>query len=473
MIKSIRAFLESFRVRVTLILVLGMFFMVLTTGLVVRQFALRAQLEQLRGNLKVLANAVALTLDPEMVRAIPLNREGVHTDAYRTVSDRLVTIKQENPLIGFIYIMTRTDQAKFLQFVADADPFIVRKGKLTAYPGDKYDASPFPKMFDAFTNPAVDQEINEDAWGQLLSGYAPIRDREGKTVAILGVDIMASDIYAAQRAINRRIFWVLSAGTLLSLVLGLWFSMNVTRPVKSLGEGIRRVSRGELQYRAKVFGHDEISELTRSFNQMAEDLRLARQKNQDYFYGVMQSLVRIVEARDPYTRGHSERVADYAVQIATKMGLSKPTVEMLRQAAVLHDIGKLGIHEEVLKKSEKLTAEEWELLRSHPVIGEDILKPVLLDSEMLAVIRGHHERYDGTGYPDQLAGGNINLLAQILSVADAYDAMTSTRPYREAFSKEAAIKELRDNRNAQFNPGIADAFISILNEKKSVTGEAV
>ena len=103
-----------------LVLVLGMFFMVLTTGLVVRQFALKAQLEQLRGNLKVLANAVALSLDPEMVRAIPLNREGVKTEAYRTVSEKLVSIKQENPMIGFVYILARTDQEKTLQFVADA-----------------------------------------------------------------------------------------------------------------------------------------------------------------------------------------------------------------------------------------------------------------------------------------------------------------------------------------------------------------
>ncbi len=449
-----------------LVLVLGMFFMVLTTGLVVRQFALKAQLEQLRGNLKVLANAVALSLDPEMVRAIPLNREGVKTEAYRTVSEKLVSIKQENPMIGFVYILARTDQEKTLQFVADADPFLVRKKDVTAYPGDKYDATPFPQMLAAFKEPAVDLEISEDAWGKMISGYAPIPDREGKTIAILGVDIMASDIYKAQQAINGWIFLVLQAGTLLSVGLGLWFSFGLTRPVKALGEGIRRVSHGDLQYRIKTSGKDEISELCQAFNHMAEDLRLSRQKNLDYFYGVMQSLVRIVEARDPYTRGHSERVAEYAVQIATRMGLSKPSVEMLRQAAVLHDIGKLGIHEEVLKKSEKLTAEEWELLRNHPVIGEDILRPVFFDPEMLAVVRGHHERYDGKGYPDQLAGDEIHILAQTLSVADAYDAMTSTRPYRKAFSREEAIKELRDNRNAQFNPAIADVLISILKEKK-------
>lgn len=465
MVKHISSFLASFRVRVTLALVLGMFFMVLTTGLVVRQIALSAQLEQLRGNLKVLANIAALSVDPEMVRAIPLTREGVQTEAFRAVSEKLVMIKQENPLIGYIYILARTDREKTLQFVADADPYLAKKGNVTAYPGDPYDATPFPQMLAGFKAPSVDPDIAEDSWGKMISGYAPIRDKQGETVAILGIDVMASDIYEAQKAISGWIFLVLQAGTLLSVAFGLWFSFGITRPVKALGEGIRRVSQGDLLYRLKISGKDEISELGRDFNHMAEDLRLARQKNMDYFYGVMQSLVRIVEARDPYTRGHSERVADYAVEIAARMGFSKQALEVLRQAGVLHDIGKLGIHEDVLTKSGKLTAEEWELLRNHPVIGEDILRPVFFDPEMLAVVRGHHERYDGTGYPDQLAGDDINALAQVLSVADAYDAMTSTRPYREAFPKEMAIKELRNNRNAQFNPAIADVFISILNEK--------
>ncbi|MBU9889937.1 MAG: HAMP domain-containing protein, partial [Candidatus Omnitrophica bacterium] len=332
MAKNLRSFLSSFRVRVTLILVFGMFFMVLVTGLVIRQFALRSQMEQLRGNLKVLANTVALSLDPEAVRAIPLTREGVQTDTYRAVSEKLVTIKQENPLVGYIYILTRTEPGKTLRFVADADPYLAKKGNVTAYPGDPYDATPFPQMLAAFNGPAADPEIAQDDWGRMLSGYAPIRDRQGATVAILGIDIMASDIYEAQKKIDGWIFLVLQAGTFFSVALGLWLSWGITRPVKALGEGIRRASRGDLLHRVKVAGQDEISELGRAFNHMAEDLRLARQKNMDYFYGVMQSLVRIVEARDPYTRGHSERVADYAVEIASRMGFSKQALEVLHQA---------------------------------------------------------------------------------------------------------------------------------------------
>lgn len=465
-IKGLRSFFESFRVRVTLALVCGMLLMVLMAGFSVQRIALQAQLEQLRQNLKILANIAALTVDPEAVQAIPLNRDGVYTEAYRSVSAKLDQIKQDNPLIGFVYVMTRAEKEGVLKFVADADPFLSRRGGLTAYPGDEYDIRPFPQMLEAFSGAVVDREVNEDAWGKILSGYAPILDRQGKAVAILGIDILASDIYATQRAINRRIWYVLLGGVFCSLLFGLWFSIKITKPVKALADGIRGVSKGDLQCRVKVSGQDEISELSLSFNRMAEALRLAQQKNQDYFYGVMQSLVRIVEARDAYTCGHSERVAEYAVQIARRLGLMPDTVEILRQAAVLHDIGKLGIHEEVLKKSEKLTPEEWELIRQHPVIGEDILRPVLFDEEILAVVRGHHERYDGKGYPDRLSGEHINILTQILSIADAYDAMTSTRPYREPLSREEAIRELRGNRNRQFSARITDVFIEVLEEKK-------
>jgi len=175
----------------------------------------------------------------------------------------------------------------------------------------------------------------------------------------------------------------------------------------------------------------------------------------------------IVEARDPYTRGHSERVSEFAVEIAKRLGFSPERLEMLKQTAILHDIGKLGIHEAILSKKEKLTEAEWELLRNHPMIGEDILKPVLLGPEMLAAVRGHHERHDGNGYPDKLAGEDIHVFARILSVADAYDAMTSKRLYRQVLSQESAVAELRKHSGTQFDPQIVDIFIAILKERKS------
>lgn len=464
---KIKTFFGSFRTKVTLTLVLVMIFMTLASNILVQQFIFHVQFQQLRDRLIVLASAIAISLDAEKIQAIPLNREGVHTAEYQWILKKLEGIKEENPSIGFIYIMARTNQENVLQFVVDPDPYLARSGHMTAYPGDPYNTVKFPEMIQAFNGPLADKVICEDEWGKTLSGYAPIRDKQGKPVAILGVDVMASDIDRIQHAICQRLLLVLLSGMVLSLVLGVWFSFKITRPVRALAAGIHRVSQGDLHYRVEPHGHDEISELSRSFNKMADDLRISRKKNQDYFYDIMQSLVRIVEARDPYTRGHSERVAEYASQIAARMNFPANAIEMLKQAAMLHDIGKLGVHEDILTKPGKLTAEEWEMLRSHPVIGEDILRPVLLSPEILSMVRNHHERYDGKGYPDQLMGDEINIFAQILSVADAYDAMTSTRPYRVAFNDEEAVKELEKYRGLQFNPKIVDIFTDILRQKNS------
>jgi len=461
-VKKIRVFLESFRVRVALVLIMAMFFMALASNLIVQQFAIHAQFAQLRDQLKAVASAVALTIDPDMVTAVPLNRDGVRDPAYLSLYEKLEDIKQNNPCVGYIYILKKTDQKNILRFIVDPDPYLSKKGSTTAYPGDLYDASRFPNMIKAFDKALAEDEIQTDEWGTMLSGYAPIRDKQGKSVAIVGVDMMASDIYRTRKAIHERVLIVFLFGVGLSLMLGMWFSKKITESIALLAEGIRRVSQGDLEYKIEVLGHDEIAELSKDFNQMAEDLRESHRKNREYFYGIIRTLVLIVEARDPCTRGHSERVAEYACKIAKRMGFTPDKMEMLHQTALLHDIGKLGIHEQILRKSEKLTPEEWEILRSHPVIGEDILKPVFLNPEMLAVVRGHHERYDGQGYPDKLAGEDINIFAQILSVADAYDAMTSTRPYRDALSRQQAFDELKKNRGLQFNPAITDTFMDIL-----------
>ena len=146
------------------------------------------------------------------------------------------------------------------------------------------------------------------------------------------------------------------------------------------------------------------------------------------------------------------------------MQLPPERVKLVKDTALLHDIGKLAIHEHILNKPEKLTDAEWEIVRKHPEIGEEILKPVVLTEEMLAIVRNHHERYDSTGYPDKISGKNINILAAVVTVADAYDAMTSPRAYRWALSKEHAIGELKKNSGTQFHPKVVEAFLKVLEE---------
>jgi len=144
------------------------------------------------------------------------------------------------------------------------------------------------------------------------------------------------------------------------------------------------------------------------------------------------------------------------------MGLPEEEADMLKSVAELHDIGKLGIEESILNKDGKPTPEEWEIIKEHPKTGEEILTPVFLDKKKLAIVRSHHERYDGKGYPDGLKGDEIDILAQIVSVADSYDAMTSKRAYRNSLGKAIATQELKKNSGTQFNPKVVDAFLRVL-----------
>lgn len=453
-----------------MVLVFAMLFSASLTNLLVSKFALDAQFSQLRDKLMIIAQTATVAVDPEILRSIPLTRDGINTAQYKIISDKLMQVKSVNPAIRYIYTMAKTDKEGVWQFIVDPDLFLEAKTKkVISYPGDKYDASRFPEMLKVFEKPSADKELEVDEWGAFLSGYAPIRDKGGKAIAMLGVDMKAEDVYKTQKEVLRRSILVLVFGLILSLGLGFLLSSRITNPVKKLVEGTRRIAQGNLQHQVKVSSHDEIGKLAQSFNKMAQSLYESRRKLHNYFYRIMQSLVRILEARDRYTRGHSERVADYVERIALKLGCSEERLELLKEVAVLHDIGKLGVPESILNKKEKLTDDEWEIVRKHPLIGEDILRPVLLNEEMLVIIRGHHERFDGKGYPDRLTGENINLFAQIISVADAYDAMTSTRAYRPALSKQKAMEELVNNKGTQFDPKVVEVFLKVLEEELQET----
>ncbi len=170
------------------------------------------------------------------------------------------------------------------------------------------------------------------------------------------------------------------------------------------------------------------------------------------------SLVFALEAKDTYTSGHSQRVGSIAAVIAKELGLKEDKQEQIRFAGLVHDVGKIGIRELVLNKNKELTDEEYYHIASHSIIGERILKPVMEDETIPLMVRHHHERYDGKGYPDGLEGNHIPLGARILAVADTYDAMTSDRPYRKALSHQIAVKELESKARIQFDSKIVEAF---------------
>ncbi len=206
-------------------------------------------------------------------------------------------------------------------------------------------------------------------------------------------------------------------------------------------------------------------DLLRSFSEgAAVAINNARlyQKIQDSYFEIAKALAQAIEAKDPYTHGHSERVMEYTVSIAKKLNLSVEEKELLKYAAMLHDIGKIGVKGIILNNSKSLTIREYDEVKKHPLIGEGIIKPIALLQPIRPFIRHHHEWYNGKGYPDKLSGENIPLGARILAVADAYDAMKSDRPYRKALTEETAVQELIQGSGTQFEPKLAEVFLEIL-----------
>ena len=208
-----------------------------------------------------------------------------------------------------------------------------------------------------------------------------------------------------------------------------------------------------------------VVELGRLQRDLTEEVDRITKENASLSLRVVQSLARAIDAKDAYTNGHSGRVAEYARQIAGRCGLSIRRQNEIYLTGLLHDVGKIGVPDNIINKPGRLTPEEYETIKTHPVIGDEILRSIKERPELAIGARWHHERYDGTGYPDGLAGNEIPEIARIIAVADAYDAMTSRRSYRDILPYEKVRSELEKGKGTQFDPVFADTMISIMDGK--------
>ena len=200
----------------------------------------------------------------------------------------------------------------------------------------------------------------------------------------------------------------------------------------------------------------------REIQRINEELSEAKDQLEKAYLESIQTLRYTVEAKDTYTRGHSDRVSEYAVLIGQKMGLSEEELKTLKIGGLFHDIGKIGIPDSILLKETKLSDDEYSEIKHHPSIGAHILSNATIFADIIPIVKYHHERYDGRGYPENLVGENIPLLARITAVADAFDAMNSRRTYRNNLELEVIKEEIRKNRGTQFDPKAADIFLDIL-----------
>jgi len=243
----------------------------------------------------------------------------------------------------------------------------------------------------------------------------------------------------------------------------------ISVPLKVLDKviGVLNVNNKEEMKEFNKMDLDLLSLIADEAARVIENFRLY-QRMRSMYIGSIKALAQALDARDAYYKGHSDRVTRYAVSIARKMNLPQGIIENIRYAAMIHDIGKIGIPDTILQKIEPLTKDEWERIREHPDIGEALISPIDFLENVTSLIKYHHERWDGKGYPEGLKGDEIPLGARIISIADSFDSMTSTRPYRKALTKKEAMDELIRQRGKQFDPKIVDIFLDVLKEENNI-----
>jgi HD-GYP domain-containing protein (c-di-GMP phosphodiesterase class II) len=270
---------------------------------------------------------------------------------------------------------------------------------------------------------------------------------------------------AGVNELNRQALAFVTVVVFAAILLGYFFAVGISGPIRGLAASTRAISRGEFHQRSPVRGATEISELAENFNKMAGDieeyierLKEAAEENRELFVGSIRMLAAAIDEKDPYTRGHSGRVAKYSALIGQELGLSAGELDTLRISALLHDVGKIGVEDRVLKKPGSLTPDEFTLMKQHTIKGANIMRPVSQLKEMLPGIELHHEHMDGRGYPYGLQGPQIPLMARIIAVADTLDAMTTNRPYQSAMDLDYALGKIKELTGAKFDAVVVNAL---------------
>ncbi|UCF30357.1 MAG: HD domain-containing protein [bacterium] len=304
------------------------------------------------------------------------------------------------------------------------------------------------------------------------AGTIPFRDKMGKdmvgsysTVRGLGWGVVVQeprdDAYnSVEQMLYQTVIWavvaILAAGVASTLL-----AIRLARPIGSLAEGALSLAQGNFHQRVDITSRNELGQLAQTFNHMALQLERHDRNLREMFINTTKALAAAIDAKDPYTRGHSQRVAQICLEVAKEMGLSPSEQQKVNIAALLHDVGKIGIEDQVLKKPTKLTDKEYEIIQQHPRWGAMIMGHIKQLKEIIPAIQSHHERLDGTGYPEGLSGEQIPLLARIIAVADTFDAMTSDRLYQKAMDTQFVVDKLIEWKGSRYDPSVVDAMVKV------------
>src|SRR6476660_337411 len=395
------------------------------------------------------------------------------------LNDQHVYLGSLELVIDLQYLVKQLQEAKDQQ---NLDTFVVdRSGRLVASPSSRYATGQDMKSNDLVKNfveqkQVVPLDVTMDYTvleGKnripMLGTYYPVAGLgwavvAQKTQAEAYIDITDMRTDAIRTALIAIAF---------SIFVGIWAARRLTTPLHVLTESSRTIAGGDFSHRVQLKSRTEFGELAQTFNTMSDDLeqfvdelKKAAQENRTLFLSSIQMLAGAVDEKDPYTRGHSDRVTRYSLLIATEMGLKEEDIDKIRVSAQLHDVGKIGIEDRILKKPGALTPEEFEIMKTHTTKGAAILRPVEALRDMLPGIELHHESLDGRGYPHGLKGEQIPLMPRIIMVADTFDAMTTNRPYQAAMDPEYVIRIINSLAATKFDPTVVAAMTKVFETGK-------
>jgi HD-GYP domain-containing protein (c-di-GMP phosphodiesterase class II) len=304
----------------------------------------------------------------------------------------------------------------------------------------------------------------------MLGSYASAELDKHSRLGVIAIQDESAAL-ASISDMRRQTIWISMVAALLTLLIGFFFAKKLTQPVQELAIGAHRIAAGDFSQRIDVRSRTELGDLGDSFNLMTDqletyikDLQHSADENRELFLGTVKGLAAAIDGKDPYTRGHSERVSRISVAIAQRLGLPDDECEKIRISALLHDVGKIAIDDNILKKPAALTDDEFEIMKQHPQKGYKIMSQIRAMKEFLPGMYMHHEMVNGLGYPQGLKGDEIPLMAKVVAVADTFDAMTTDRPYQQAMKFEDAIARIQTFVDIRYDSTVVAAFVEACEE---------
>ncbi len=370
------------------------------------------------GVAKITANIV----DGDRVKDFVKN--GYDAEGYQETFDRIKNIAENENFIQYVYVyQIKTDGC---HLVFDPDPEVDQStapGSLIEF--DESFKDYLPALYSGERIPIIE---SDDQYGWLLTAYEPIYNSIGECVAYAGADVALDDVRDYITNVTGRIILGSSGFLFLAMAIGAWMSSNYHRA----------------------------DELELVLSKRKQDKMLLRE--------IVEAFAKIIDMKDKYTNGHSSRVATYTAMLAKELGCDDETIEKYYNIALMHDVGKIGIPEDVLNKPGKLDPDEYRLIQSHSALGYNALKDISLMPELATGAGAHHERPDGKGYPNHLKQDEIPRVAQIIAVADTFDAMYSDRPYRNGMDFEKCVSIIKEVRGTQLTPDVVDAFLRLVDK---------